>query len=113
MTKHTLESLLPAISEYFYPPATALFYFPAALFCAALVLTFWRRRNLDQSRLIELHSTPFMHTTPAASLMKRLSSFFALVFLTANAHAQFTSWSNMGKARVTFGSPLQQDLETE
>ncbi len=42
---------LPAISEYFYPPATAIYYFPAIVFFGALAVTIWSRRNADQCLL--------------------------------------------------------------
>jgi len=41
----------PAISEHFYPPASAIYYFPLALFCWALLITFRYRQSTDHCAL--------------------------------------------------------------
>ena len=38
---------LPGISHLFYPPATAIYYFPVPLFLYGLVTVIWCRRNAD------------------------------------------------------------------
>jgi hypothetical protein len=42
---------LPAISKHFYPPASAIYYFPLPLFCWALLITFRYRDSTDHCAL--------------------------------------------------------------